>query len=99
VSVVYPNANVVYPKDYSSPSIQQVLDSAESDVIFVGDPRAGIEPGVRMFDRMAQIIRDGAGWVYADAVGHSRIGRHGRHVEMGRPVRSAAPDFGEARDR
>ena len=73
MSVVYPNANVVYPKDYSSPSIQQVLDSAESDVIFVGDPRAGIEPGVRMFDRMAQIIRDGAGWVYADAVGHSRI--------------------------
>jgi GT2 family glycosyltransferase len=67
--------NIVYPRDYSSASIQQVLDAAaDSDVLFVGDPRVSIEPGPRMFDRMAQVIRDtGAGWVYADATGHARI--------------------------
>jgi hypothetical protein len=66
--------NIVYPKDYSSASIQRVLDAADSDVLFLGDPRVNIEPGLRMFDRMAQVIREtGAGWVYADAVGHPRI--------------------------
>ena len=66
--------NIVYPKDYSSASIQQVLDAADSDVLFLGDPRVNVEPGPRMFDRMAQVIREsGAGWVYADAVGHPRI--------------------------
>ena len=66
--------NIVYPKDYSSASIQRVLDAADSDVLFVGDPRVNIESGPRMFDRMAQVIGEtGAGWVYADAVGHPRI--------------------------
>ena len=65
---------IVYPRDYSSGAIQQVLDSADSDVLFLGDPRVNIEPGSRMFDRMTQVIRDDdAGWVYADAVGHPRI--------------------------
>jgi GT2 family glycosyltransferase len=66
--------NIVYPKDYSSASIQRVLDAANSDVLFLGDPRVNIEPGPRMLDRMAQVIREtGAGWVYADAVAHPRI--------------------------
>ena len=66
--------NIIYPKDYSSASIQRALDAADSDVLFLGDPRVNIEPGLRMFDRMAQVIREtGAGWVYADAVGHPRI--------------------------
>ncbi len=66
--------NLVYPKDYSSATIQRLLDAADSDVLFLGDPRVNIEPGPRMFDRMAQVIREtGAGWVYADAVGHPRI--------------------------
>ncbi len=66
--------NIVYPNDYSSASIQRVLDAGDSDVLFLGDPRVNIEPGPRMFDRMAQVIREtGAGWVYADAVGHPRI--------------------------
>jgi Glycosyl transferase family 2 len=66
--------NIIYPKDYSSASIQRVLDAADSDVLFLGDPRVNIDPGLRMFDRMAQVIREtGAGWVYADAVGHPRI--------------------------
>ena len=64
---------IVYPNDYSSATVQRVIDAADADILFVGDPRVAIEPGVRMFDRMAQIVRDGAGWVYADAAGHSRI--------------------------
>ena len=61
--------NIVYPKDHSSASIQRLLDAADSDVLFLGDPRVNIDPGPRMFDRMAQVIRveSGAGWVYADA--------------------------------
>jgi hypothetical protein len=66
--------NIVYPKDYSSPSIQRLLDAADSDILFLGDPRVNVEPGPRMFDRMAQVMREtGGGWVYADAVGHPRI--------------------------
>jgi hypothetical protein len=66
--------NIVFLNDYSSANIQRVLDAADSDVLFLGDPRVSIDPGLRMFDRMAQVIREtGAGWVYADAVGHPRI--------------------------
>ena len=66
--------NIVYPKDYSSASIQTLLDGADSDVLFLGDPRVSIEPGPGMFDRMARVMREsGAGWVYADAVGHPHI--------------------------
>jgi len=66
--------NIVYPEDYSSASIQRLFDAADSDVLFLGDPRVKIEPGPRMFDRIAELIREtGAGWVYADAVGHPRI--------------------------
>jgi GT2 family glycosyltransferase len=65
---------IVYPTDYSSASIQRLLDDADSDVLLVGDPRVSIEPGPRMFDRMAEVIREtDADWVYADAVGHPRI--------------------------
>ena len=65
---------IAYPKDHSSASIQQLLADADSDVLFLGDPRVTIDPGPRMFDRMAQVIREtGAGWVYADAIGHPRI--------------------------
>jgi glycosyl transferase family 2 len=66
--------NIVYPKDYSSVSIKRLLETADSDVLFVGDSRVNIEPGPCMFDRMAQVIREtGAGWVYGDAVEHARI--------------------------
>jgi hypothetical protein len=67
-------AQVVYPKDFSSASIQELLDAADSDILFIGDPRVNIEPGPRMWDRMAQVLRDSsAGWVYADAIDHPRI--------------------------
>ena len=65
---------IVYPKDYSSASIQRLLDAVDSDVLYLGDARVSIEPGPHMFDRMAQVLRDtGAGWVYADAASHPRI--------------------------
>jgi hypothetical protein len=65
---------LVYPKDHSSASIQAIIDAADSDVLFLGDPRVSIEPGPRMFERMAQVIREtGAGMVYSDSVGHPRI--------------------------
>jgi GT2 family glycosyltransferase len=66
--------NIVYPKDHSSASIQRLLDAAHSDVLFLGDPRVNIDPGPRMCDRIAQVMRDtAAGWVYTDAVGHPHI--------------------------
>jgi hypothetical protein len=66
--------NIVYATDCSSTSIRQLLDAADSEVLFLGDPRAHVEPGPRMFERMAQVIREsGAGWVYADAIDHPRI--------------------------
>jgi hypothetical protein len=66
--------NIVYPKDYSSASIQRLVDDSDSDVLFIGDPRVCIEPGPRMFERMARVIREtGAGWVYADAADRPRI--------------------------
>jgi hypothetical protein len=66
--------NLLYPKDYSSVSIQRLLDAADSDVLFLGDPRVNIEHGPGLFDRMARVIREtGCGWVYADAAGHPRI--------------------------
>jgi hypothetical protein len=47
---------------------------SEAGIVFLGDPRVNIQPGPRMFDRMIQVMRDeGAGWVYSDSVGHSRI--------------------------
>jgi GT2 family glycosyltransferase len=68
------NVNIVYPKNYSSATIQGLVDGADSDILFLGDPRVAIEPGPRMFDRMAQVIREsGAGWVYADAASHPRL--------------------------
>jgi Glycosyl transferase family 2 len=63
--------NIVYPNDYSSATIQRLVAAADSDILLLGDPRVKIESGPRMFDRIAQVMREtGCGWVYADAVGH-----------------------------
>jgi hypothetical protein len=65
---------IVYPRDYSSASIQRLVEDADSGFLFIGDPRVTIEPGPRMFDRMTQVIREtGAGWVYADATNEPRV--------------------------
>ena len=66
--------NIIYPKDYSSANIQRLVDAADSDILFLGDPRVNIGPGPGMFDRMTQVLREtGCGWIYADAAGHPRI--------------------------
>src|ERR1700689_1930507 len=66
--------SLIYLSDYSSASIQALIEAGASDILFLGDPRVDVEPGPRMFDRMAQVMREtGAGWVYADAAGHPRI--------------------------
>ncbi|HJU28809.1 MAG TPA: glycosyltransferase family A protein [Candidatus Binataceae bacterium] len=68
------DVNIAYPKDYSSTSVRELIDAADTDVVFIGDPRARVEPGPRMFDRMTHILREtGAGIVYADAADHPRI--------------------------
>jgi len=65
---------LVYPKDYSSASIRKLIDEADSEILFLGDPTVKIEIGQRMFERMARVMREtGAGWVYADAEDHPRI--------------------------
>jgi hypothetical protein len=72
---------IAYPSDSSSASIQRLLETADSEIIFFGDPRVSIEPGPRMWDRMVEVIREtGAGWVYADAVGHPRIDYQGGSI-------------------
>ena len=68
------SVNIVYPSDYSSTSIQRLIDAANTDVLFLGDPRVHIDLGDRTFERMASVIREtGAGWVYADAAAHPHI--------------------------
>jgi GT2 family glycosyltransferase len=65
---------IIYPDDYSSATVQALLDTADADVLLIGDRRIKIVPGPRMFERVAQVICEtGAGWVYADATGLPRI--------------------------
>src|SRR5204862_1775410 len=66
--------NIVAPMDSATAALLELAATASRDILFVGDPRVSIDPGPRMFDRMAQVIRDrGAGLVYADSNGHPRI--------------------------
>jgi hypothetical protein len=65
---------IVYPADQSSASLRELIDAADSDVVFIGDPRVQVQPGPRMFERMSHVLRDtGAGLVYSDSAGHPRI--------------------------
>jgi Glycosyl transferase family 2 len=65
---------LTFLQDLSSASIRQAMASADSDVLFLADPRITIHMGPRMCERMAQTLQDsGAGLVYADAVDHPRI--------------------------
>lgn len=66
--------DIVYPGDYSSATIQGLLDAADRDVLFLGDPRVNIEPGPGMLERMAAVMREtGCGLTYADSRDHPRI--------------------------
>src|SRR5262249_35257450 len=65
---------IVYPRDASSESLLELAEAATSDILFIGDSRVNIEPGERMFERMAQVMHaTDAGWVYSDSIGHPRI--------------------------
>ena len=65
---------IVLPAGQSSSSLRELIDHADSGILFIGDPQAQVEPGDRMFQRMSQVMRDsGAGLVYSDAAGHPRI--------------------------
>jgi Glycosyl transferase family 2 len=65
---------IVYPADQSAASLRELIERAESDVLFIGDPRVEVNPGARMFERMSQLIHDAAaGMVYSDGVDHPRI--------------------------
>jgi hypothetical protein len=58
----------------TSKRLSALLGAAEGDVLFLADPRVAVTSGPRMFERMAEVLRDtGAGWVYSDAAGHPRI--------------------------
>ncbi len=66
--------SVLHPMPPSSGALAALLETAGQDVLFLADPRVTVHPGPRMFERMAQVLRDtGAGWVYSDATGHPRI--------------------------
>ncbi|MFN7989663.1 MAG: glycosyltransferase family 2 protein [Thermoanaerobaculia bacterium] len=66
--------SLLHPIPVSSAGLSALLAAAEGDVLFLADPRVAVTPGPRMFERMAQAMRDtGAGWVYSDSAGHARI--------------------------
>ena len=65
---------IAYPADQSAASLRELIEYAESEVLFIGDPRVEVNHGVRMFERMSQVIHDcGAAMVYSDAIGQPRI--------------------------
>lgn len=66
--------SVLFPMPASSERLASLLAAAEGEVLYLADPRVAVTPGPRMYERMAQAMRDtGAGWVYSDAFGHARI--------------------------
>jgi hypothetical protein len=65
---------IVHPADPSSSTLRDLIEQADSDVLFITDPRVRVEPAPRMIQRMSHVLREtAAGWVYSDAVGHPRI--------------------------
>lgn len=66
--------SVLFPMPATTERLSALLSAAEGDVLYLADPRVAVTPGPRMFERMAQALRDtGAGWVYSDSAGHARI--------------------------
>jgi hypothetical protein len=64
---------ILFPADGSSSTLGKLFEDAAADIVFLGDTRATILPGPRMFERMSQVLQDcGAGIVYADGVDHPR---------------------------
>lgn len=66
--------SVLFPMPATTERLSALLSAAVGDVLFLVDPRVAVTPGPRMFERLAQALRDtGAGWVYSDSAGHARI--------------------------
>ena len=65
---------IIFPSDYSFPTIRALLDNAGTELLFLGDPRVSIETGPRMFERIARVHQEtAAGWIYTDSIDHARI--------------------------
>jgi hypothetical protein len=68
------SGNFTYPQDLSSATISEILDRADTDVIFLSDPRLQVQPGPALFDRMRGAIAERRGGLaYSDSEGHPRI--------------------------
>jgi len=62
------------PRDLSSASISEIIQSAADDTIFfLTDPRVKVEPRPGMFDRLSQACAGSGGLVYSDSEDHPRI--------------------------
>jgi len=61
------------PRDLSSASISEILESSTDDTIFLTDSRVNVEPGPQMFERLSEASAASGGFVYSDSEGHPRI--------------------------
>jgi hypothetical protein len=60
------------PRDLSSASISEILETPGDDVILLADPRIQVEPRPGMLERFAEALQN-AGLVYSDSENHPRI--------------------------
>jgi hypothetical protein len=65
--------NFTVPRDLSSDSISEILESAVDDTIVLTDPRVRIEARPGMFERLSQATAGSTGLAYSDSEGHPRI--------------------------
>ncbi len=65
---------VTHPADRSAATIQDLVSSASSDVLFVGDPGVDIQIQEDSLLRMSRVLTEwGAGMVYSDSVDRPRV--------------------------
>ena len=62
------------PRDLSSASISEILESSTADTIFLADPRVEIQPRSGMFERLSEAMAKSSGLAYSDSEEHPRIG-------------------------
>ena len=61
------------PRDLSSASISEILESSTDDTIVLTDPRVKVEARPGMFERLSEAVAGSAGLVFSDSEGHPRI--------------------------
>ena len=64
---------LIVPRDLSSASISEILESSTDDTIVLTDPRVKVEPRPGMFQRLSEAVAGSAGLVFSDSEGHPRI--------------------------